>query len=200
MYSEKAAKREKPNIKKEVIEWILAIGAALILSFLLRTYFFSFACVYSESMEPTLYEKDKIYMYKFTYRPKRGDIVAFLPEFDKNTYIKRVIAIEGDRLYIDFCQGEVFLNNQLIEEKYLNGPTIIPEKYIKDLMDNGKYSKDTPLIIEKDYVFVMGDNRPKSFDSRGFGPISVKSIKGKAVFRIWPFDRFGSLYKRIEEK
>lgn len=144
-------------------------------------------------MEPTLIAGDKLYINKISKNISRGDIVVLLPEFDKRLYIKRVIATENDDIYIDFEKGEVYINDKLINEPYIKSLTFLSEKYIKNLMENGDYSKQNPIKVSQGHVFLMGDNRLKSYDSRGFGLVKTTDIKGKAIFRIWPAKKIGCI-------
>ncbi|MDR1392283.1 MAG: signal peptidase I [Clostridiales bacterium] len=188
-------KKEKSFWKKEFFEWIQAILFALAISFVLRSFVFTLVLVNGKSMEPTLHSNDKLYVNRFFYKPKRGDIIVFTPKIDsKHPYVKRVIAIEDDKIFMDFENGHIYINNKIIDEPYIKDLTTRSEKYTDDLIEKGKYSKDKPIIVGKDEVFAMGDNRSDSHDCRALGPISNRSIIGKAIFRMWPIDRIGFLY------
>lgn len=185
-------KKQPKSGKREIFEWLISILVAVIIAFFLKTFVFTVATISGESMEPTLFDNEKVYVHKFLYKPKKGDIVTFFPEFeDSKAYIKRVIATEGDKIFIDFAKGKVYLNGLALTEGYIEDPTTLSEKFTNDLMENSKFDLENPFLLEKNKVFVMGDNRSKSFDSRGFGPIDIDVIKGRAIFLLWPFSRLG---------
>ena len=140
-------------------------------------------------MEPTLQQSDRLYVNRFLYTPKKGDIIIFRPASDpKRPYVKRVIATEGDTVYIDFETGEVFVNVELKDEPYILEPTHRNGSYIMGLMEHGTYSKEKPITVEKGKIFVMGDNRNNSKDSREIGQVPKSEIIGHALFRFWPFN------------
>ncbi|WP_427339519.1 signal peptidase I [Caloranaerobacter sp. DY30410] len=172
--------------KKEILEWIKSIFYAVVIAIIIKTFIFNTTYVIGDSMYPTLHEGDRLFTNKLVYiigEPKRGDIVILkAPDKPNVDYIKRVVAVENDEIKIS--DGKVYVNGKMLDEYYLEG---------------SPYTHgDIDLKVPKGYVFVLGDNRKfgASKDSRYFGPVPVKSIKGKAVFRYYPFDdRFGSLYK-----
>ncbi len=180
--------------KKETMDWIQAIVIALVVSFLLKSFVLTLAEVKGESMEPTLQNEDRLYVNRFMYKPEKGDIIIFKPVTNpKKPYIKRVIATEGDTVYIDFETSEVYVNDELIDEPYINEDTELIGSYIKSLMTQGEYSRENPIVVEKDKLFVMGDNRNHSTDSREIGQVPVKDVIGHAIFRFWPLGSVGGL-------
>jgi signal peptidase I len=140
------------------------------------------------SMFATLDDNDYLIANKIDYRlhqPQRGDIVILRPPTDNSKdFIKRVIALPGERLLIR--DGVVYINGHKLDEPYL------PEAWT--VFNN--YGGDNGTVIPANEYFVMGDNRNKSQDSRSFGPISRDRIDGKAWFRIWPLDHFGNIYSQ----
>jgi len=179
---------QKNSIRKEVFEWLKSIAFAVIIAILIKTFLFNTTYVLGYSMYPTLHERDRLFTNKIIYKissPKRGDIVVLkAPDDPTKDYIKRVIGIEGDT--VEIIDGKVYVNG---------------EQYIEDYISEDAYTysyENSVWKVEKGYVFVLGDNRNKgaSKDSRYLGLIPIDSIKGKAVYRYFPFDsRFGSLYK-----
>ena len=187
-------KVQKIDYKKEFFEWVKAIVVALVIAFLLRNYVLTLAKVDGQSMEPTLQHADRLYVNKVAYTPEKGDVVIFEPASDPGRpYIKRVIATEGDTVYIDFSTGEVYVNDELIEEPYISQPTHLVGSYINFLAGMGEYSKENPIKIEPGYFWAMGDNRNASKDSREIGQIPVSELIGHAVFRFWPLDNMGTV-------
>lgn len=188
------------NQLKELFEWIKAIALAIIISVLVRAFIFEPVIVVGSSMENTLHSGDRLFIYKLGYYfspPERGDIVVLetanmerslldkipllnlLFSFSGNVdYIKRVVGLPGD--YIDIVDGSVFINNEKLDEPYAKGIT-----YAKGM--------DLPAHVPDNCYFVAGDNRENSRDSREIGFIPREKIKGKAVFRVWPFDSAGLL-------
>jgi signal peptidase I len=143
------------------------------------------------SMFATLDDNDYLIANKIDYRlhaPQRGDIIILRPPTSNSTdFIKRVIALPGEKLLIR--SGVVYINGHRLIEPYL------PEEWTQEnnYPTNGS---DGEVIPPNDY-FVMGDNRNRSQDSRFFGPISRDRIDGKAWFRIWPLDHFGNIYAQM---
>ncbi len=192
-------KVQKTDYKKEFFEWVKAIAVALVIAFLLRNYVLTLAKVDGQSMEPTLQHADRLYVNKVAYTPEKGDVVIFEPASDPGRpYIKRVIATEGDTVYIDFLTGDVFVNDVLLDEPYINEPTHLAGSYINFLATMGEYSKENPIEIEPGYFWAMGDNRNASKDSREIGQIPVSELIGHAVFRFWPLNNMGTVDFDIE--
>jgi signal peptidase I len=144
------------------------------------------------SMFATLDDNDYLIANKIDYRlhaPQRGDIVILRPPTNNSTdFIKRIIALPGERLLIR--DGVVYINGHKLDEPYL------PEEWTQDNSPPPWSSGDGAVIPVNEY-FVMGDNRNRSQDSRFFGPINRDRIDGKAWFRIWPLDTFGSIYDKM---
>ena len=136
----------------------------------------------SESMLPTLKVWDRVLINKLAYdldEPERGDIVLFQsPEGGEDPLIKRVVGLSGDT--IEVRQDRLFVNGEPQREPYVN------DEYRKL---QGPYG---PKTVPKDHVFVMGDNRGNSQDSRDFGPVPEENLIGEALLRFWPPGRAGS--------
>lgn len=147
---------------------------------MLKSYIFQIALVNQISMEPTLHEGQILIIAKVNYLfgdPKRGDIVVLKDEYENKFLIKRTIGLPGE--VIDIKNNKVYINGKELNPDYTEAPTL----------DNG-FEKST--VPEGSY-FVMGDNRLHSRDSRDktVGFVNRKDIVGKAVFRIWPFNKIG---------
>lgn len=170
------------NMKKEVISWIKLILSAFVIAFILRTYVFQIALVNQISMEPTLHEGQILLIAKVNYLfndPERGDIVVLKDELEDKYLIKRVIGLPDE--VVDIKNDRVYIDEKELNPDYTEALT----------QDNGFMKSKVP---EKKY-FVMGDNRPHSRDSRSdtVGFVNRTNIVGKAVFRIWPISKFGTL-------
>jgi signal peptidase I len=177
---------ERPSRKKRgggVVEYlvILLVSFALVFGFV-RPFVVEAFWIPSGSMIPTLQINDRVLVNKFIYRftePKPGDIVVFQSIEDKDKdLIKRVVAVAGDRVSVR--DGRLFVDGKPQKEPFTN----------KKLPDRSFLA---PVTVPADHVFVMGDNRANSSDSRVFGPLPKKNIEGEAFLRFWPLDRIGPL-------
>lgn len=206
----KVTPRRKRFFIKEIFEWIFVVGIAFIITLFIISNIGSLTQVKEQSMEPTFIENDRLIINKIGYilgNPKRGDIVILnkvnaekgllinmLNEFndikdniryrftgiiEKNNLIKRIVGIPGDK--IDIRDGEVFINGKLEEGYTFSGKTY------------GESRIKYPLQIPDGKVFVLGDNREYSLDSRALGLIDYTQLKGKVFLRIWPIKRIGIL-------
>jgi len=164
------------NLKQIAREALEIIVTAMVLAYLIQGFVVQSWIVDGPSMEPTVLDTERLFLNKFIYRlgsPKRGDIVVFhLPKRGDKDFIKRVIGLPGETLEVKL--GRVYINQQPIDEPYIR----------KDVLS--EYSK---IVVPQGHVFVMGDNRPNSHDSRAFGTVSINLIRGKAIFVYWPVDR-----------
>ncbi|WDV44558.1 signal peptidase I [Clostridiaceae bacterium M8S5] len=174
----------KREVKKEIKEWIRSIVVAVVVAFIIKMFLFDTTYVVGSSMFPTLHNKDRLFTNKIGYlltEPKQGDIVVIKAPDDPNKdYIKRVVGIEGDK--VEIIDGHVYVNGELYVENYTES----------DIRTEGSLE----IKVPDGEIFVLGDNRHMgaSKDSRYFGTVKVDAVKGKAVFRYFPFDgRFGVL-------
>jgi signal peptidase I len=177
---------EPPRSRTKVaLEWVLVIGGALLVAFLIKTFLFQAFYIPSESMEPTLVDRDRVIVNKLSYRlhdVNRGDLVVFdrppsEPPTEVDELIKRVIALPGET--IEARDGEIYIDGRLLSEPYLRTPA-----------SSGNFG---PVTVPDGHVFVMGDNRMNSRDSRVFGPIDQDLIVGRAFVRVWPLGRLAFL-------
>jgi signal peptidase I len=163
--------------------WIRDLLFAAAASVLIITFLYQPVRVEGTSMLPRLVDNDRLFINKFIYHFTQighGDVVVFqYPRDLQKSYIKRVIAVPGDRLLID--HGKVYVNGKLLNEPY------IPEQY--------RDTKSQELtVIPPDEYFVMGDHRSISSDSREFGPVKRELIYGKAAFVYWPTQDVGVVH------
>lgn len=194
------------NYKKiinEIKAIALTILGSIIIVAIVNTGVIASAKVQQESMENTLYNDEKLIVDKVSYNftaPKREDIIIFFDNEEKGNMfqegykylkemasisynidtrtrlVKRVIGIPGDE--VEIKDGQVYLNGNVLEEDYVKGETY-------------SNNNDFSIKVEEDTVFVLGDNREVSKDSRNFGLVKINQIEGRAVFRMSPFNRFG---------
>lgn len=167
-----------------VFDWTKSIVAIMFIMLFILTYFFRIVNVDGDSMKNTLINDEKLIVTSFMYTPTDGDIVVISHgQHLDEPIIKRVIATEGETLKIDFDKQKVYVNDKLIDEPYVSSEIVRGDSVIPEIIPEGK-------------VFVMGDNRAISNDSRynQVGLIDVKDVIGKAQFRILPVDKIGYLY------
>ena len=179
-------KAGKPLRGQNLMEWYEALISAALVLVLVFSFFFRIIQVDGESMVPTLDNGDKLIVWGAGYEPQRGDVVIVdsYTSYGK-PLVKRVIAKGNDTLDIDAQTGEVLLNGKVLDEPYLD-----------DFQRTDPMEFQGPITIPEGYVFVMGDNRLNSHDSRkrDISCVSEKDLMGKAVFRLWPFSHIGGLY------
>ncbi|WP_099203169.1 signal peptidase I [Miniphocaeibacter massiliensis] len=172
---------EEKNSKN--LNSIKTILVVLVLVILVKLFVIDFTLVDGKSMYPTLNHNDRLLVNKLSFFKndlEYGDIIIFESPIEENkNYIKRVIGKEGDS--IEIKDNKIYVNDKIVKEDYTstNGYT--------------KYSDISQWKIESGEIFVLGDNRPESNDSRTFGPISRDSIKGIAFFRFYPFNNIGGI-------
>ena len=200
--------KESFNLKKEVLEWIYTIVTALVVVIVIKGFIFDVVTVDGSSMEKTLSNRDMLIVTKLAYKPEQFDVIildsryadreeyyASLDEdynavekfFDyyfnlsenlkKRYYVKRIIALPGQT--VDIKDGKVLVDGKVLNEPYYEGTTPIIDATVK-----------YPLTVDEDCVFVMGDNRHHSTDSRAssLGQVPYDAIFGKAQLRFWPLN------------
>ena len=212
---------EENSKSKEIFEWIVCILIALIIVVLIKAFVGFPTVVSGASMDSTLKDKQRLWISRIGIEihkyPKRGDIITFeapsttyvtkasynpddvtaeykndskgigekikssIDIFGETSFIKRVIGLPGD--YVEIKNKSVYLNGQALEEKYLDAGTVTDsaEGFFLD------------VVVPDGYVYVLGDNREVSGDSRRFGCIPIDKIEGKAVFRFWPLNKLGKV-------
>ncbi len=175
----KQDKTKKIIILKEILAYIIVILTAVVLATLVRVFIFEPFIVPTPSMEPTLKVGDKVIINKMAYKfgsIERGDIVAFHSPIEEKDLVKRAVAIEGDEITLT-SEGEIYINGEKITESYLPaGQNILYNNLTVDLGE--------------DEIFVMGDNRNDSYDSRYFGDISENDVFGEFMIIYWPPSRW----------
>lgn len=205
---------------KDIIEWIICIIISIVLALLIKYFMITPTTVNQYSMSPTFENGDILllnrWMRTVNSEINRGDIITFeapsktkfvvdevdmknpraeynretngigqkflyyVLETSKESYIKRVIALPGEHIKITE-NGNVYINGTLLDEGYLSEGVVTKQNAFYD------------LIVPDGYLFVMGDNREYSMDSRSFGCIPIEKVEGRVICRIWPFNKFGSV-------
>lgn len=196
------------NLKKEIFEWFYTILIAVIIAITIKTFLFDFVVVDGPSMYPTLKHGDRLIVTKLNYEPERQDIIVLdsayknreryyndmgienglnkffsslsLPDgLKKKYYVKRIIGMPGDT--VDLIGNKVYVNGEALLEEYYPNYTFAYDPLVT-----------FPLTVSEDMVFVMGDNRPESKDSRSsqLGEVPMDAILGKCSVRIWPLNSF----------
>lgn len=168
-----------------IVEIVIIVAVAIGLATLVTHFVIQPYEIPSGSMENTIEVGDRVFSEKVSYAfndPQRGDIITFTDPSDPDrVLIKRVVATEGQT--VELINGLVYVDGEPLNEPYTQG------KPSEDLNSGITY----PYTVPEGYVWVMGDNRTNSADSRAFGAIPIDSITGRAIFTYWPFDRLGFL-------
>lgn len=180
--------KEKKQIRSDAVrhalfiafEWIAIISVILVVVAMAMTYIFRLVRVDGNSMEPSLFNNDRLLLSYSDTVYQTGDIIV-IDRYTEEPLIKRVIAVGGDDVTVEIRDSKIYINDQELTEDYSVNSSV-GEYYPKTEVPNG-------------YLFVLGDNRDESKDSRSedIGLISVNDVIGKATYRIWPPTRFGSV-------
>lgn len=173
---EKKQKRKK-TVGREILEWVLTLGMALVLALLIRSYIFEPVRVDGNSMLNTLKDGEYMIATKFDYlssdSPKRFDIaIVHYPGRGSTNFVKRIVGLPGETL--ELRHGELYINGEPVPQNFDHTPSI---------------SSFGPVTVPQGAYFVMGDNRDNSNDSRAVGPLTRDMIKGHVQYVAFPFDR-----------
>jgi signal peptidase I len=180
---ERRLEREKKKRRAGVAELVFTAFVAFVLVFgFVRPFVVEAYRIPTESMVPTLEVGDRVLASKFIYRifePERGDIVVFdSVNEDDQTLIKRVVGVAEDEIQVQ--GGVLYVNDEAQEEPYLNDADQFRSYY-------------GPTVVPEGHIFVMGDNRGNSADSRVFGPLPLENLKGEAFMRFWPVSKISTV-------
>ncbi len=175
-----------PSLKNELWEWLKAIIVAVVLVAIVQTFLVSPFVVSGSSMEPNFYDHQRMIVNKLIYKlhePRRGEVIVFL-NTDGRDFIKRIIGMPGDTIRV---QGDqVFINNLPLKEPYLE--EVVAMRHSNGEVWNIKDRSD--FVVPLGHVFVMGDNRSDSLDSRDLGAIDTARIVGRSDLIYWPLNQF----------
>ncbi|MBR0466013.1 MAG: signal peptidase I [Clostridia bacterium] len=195
---EKKEPDSSEKVKREILDWLRIFAMVIVVIVFIFTFVFKPATIEGSSMESTLFENQKVIITNLFYTPKYGDVVVISRNIENSfensasksnlPIIKRVIATEYQTVDIDFEKGIVYVDGVALDEPYVNTPT------------NLKYDIDFPVMVEKGCVFVLGDNRNVSLDSRSSqignnGMVDTRYILGRVICRVFPLNEFGPLEK-----
>jgi signal peptidase I len=173
-------KAEPPASWRAILEIVQALALAVVISVVLNLFVVQVTEVRQRSMEPTLLQNDRVLVSKVDYRvgaPAPCEIVVFNPPTDSAIpYVKRVIAIAGEK--VDLRDGKVLVNGKARDCAEAQGTSTPQAPRIT-----------YPFTVPANNIWVMGDNRQASSDSRSFGPVPIENVIGKVLVRFWPFDR-----------
>ncbi len=209
------SKKTPKSIGREIFEWVYCFVIAILIAFLIKAFLFDVVRVDGQSMYPTLHHNDRLIVTKLGYEPEQGDIVILdanyrdreayyaalanaqgkdelsffgefkerfsLPkEYKKLYYVKRIIATEGQT--VDIKNGKVYVDGEILDEPYIDCETYPTDSAVV-----------YPFTVSEDCVFVMGDNRSNSQDSRAsaVGEVMEEALLGKSQFRFFPFNAIG---------
>lgn len=181
--SQVVQEENKTSLKEDIFDWIESTAISIFAVVLIFTFIFRSINISGSSMNPTLFNEEKVITTKLFYTPDNGDIIVAYSHGLEKTIVKRVIAKENQEVDIDFEKGEVYVDGELQDEPYVAEPTHTFE------------GVEFPVTVPEGCVFVMGDNRNGSTDSRStiVGFIDERDIIGKVIFRFYPFNKIGIL-------
>jgi len=189
---------ERTGKKKFIKEYVEPIVVAVLIALFIRTFVVQAFKIPSSSMEPTLLVGDHLLVNKFIYgikvpftdlkflrwkNPRRGDIIVFIyPKDPSKDFIKRVIGVDGDK--VEIVQNKIYVNNKIIEDPW--GHYSDKGAWTKYVQPMERYG---PVVVSKDSLFVLGDNRDNSQDSRFWGFVNMNAVKGKALVIYFSWDQ-----------
>ena len=186
--------RPKKSFLGNVFEWLDVVVTSIAVVVIIFSFVFRIVAIEGSSMNNTLFDGERIIISNMFYEPSRGDIVVISRNTENSSkggnhaepIIKRIIAVEGDKVDIDFQNGIVYVNDEPLKEDYTKEPTYSSSDVL------------FPLIVKENCVFVLGDNRNDSLDSRSSeigenGQVNKKYILGHAVMRVFPVNKLGGI-------
>ena len=187
--------KSKESLKAFVFDWLEVLVHAIIAVVICFSFLFRIATIDGDSMKDTLHNGERVIISNLFYTPEVGDIVVISRNAENSIYtatsqntpiIKRIIATEGQTVDIDFEAGIVYVDGIALDEPYTRTPT------------NVKHDVEFPVTVDEGCVFVLGDNRNDSMDSRwstigNYGMVDTRYVLGHAVYRVFPFDKIGKI-------
>ena len=168
--AENTEKNGGKSVKREILEWVFSIAIAVLIALVIRQFIFTVVRVEGSSMLPTLTDNDRLIVWRLGYKPEANDVIVLHQE-DHLPYIKRVIATEGQTVDINFNTHKVYVDGKLLDEPFIYQPT------------SQRGDVQFPVTVDEDCVFVLGDNRNNSSDSRfsDVGMVHKSDILGRLL-------------------
>ena len=176
--------RSKSEGTSELYDWMQSLVSALLVCVLVFAFLVRIIGIIGSSMEPSFSNGDSVVISNLFYTPKQGDIIVLRKlAFQEEPIIKRIIAVEGQTVDIDFEKGIVYVDDQPLSELYVADLTLTPIDF------------DGKITVPNNCIFVMGDNRNNSTDSRSsqIGCVDVRYVMGKVLLRLLPINEFGTV-------
>jgi signal peptidase I len=182
-------------MRKELWDWVKTFAVAFVVVVVIRLFLFDNYVVLGESMEPNFHNKERVIVNKVIYdirKPQRGEVIVLHAPSGED-YIKRVIGLPGEKIRV--TGDQVFIDDKVITEGY------IAEEIRRAKEQGSQYNRDNypvgdaEVTVPEGHVFVLGDNRPRSSDSRAIGFISFEEIVGRAEVIYWPLQDFNLVGK-----
>lgn len=182
-------KEDSAGFAGDLFTWLQALTFALVVIMVVFTFLGRIIGVDGHSMEPTLLNREMLLLQCAGYEPQQGDVVVLHKSFTTTSepIVKRVIATGGQSVHIDYSSSTVYVDGEPLDEPYLGEPMVQPGSYTM---------QGTDWDVPEGSVFVMGDNRNNSSDSRedSLGPVDTRYVLGRAVLVIFPFSHIGSIH------
>lgn len=202
MEEEKMKNKVQSSLTDDITDVLESIIFSIFIVLLVFTYLFRLSDVSGPSMEPTLKEKDRVVISSLFYTPEQNDIVIVDSKNLDKLIVKRIIALEGQSVNIDFNEGIVYVDGKPVDEQLYvpsedgSEPELQADHFVNTLTtsDMGAFSS-YPVTVPENCVFVLGDNRNRSKDSKHseLGFVPEDEIVGRVIFRIAPFSKFGTV-------
>lgn len=171
------------EILKEILAWLKTIAIALLIAFFIKFFIIDLTRISGSSMENTLFTDDLVVIEKIstniTHKYKRGDVIIFHSPTEDKLYVKRIVGLPGEE--VELIDGKFYINENELDEPYYTTGSFTESK------------DENYWFLTDDEYFMVGDNRPKSNDSRKFGPVQERNFVGRAFFRIFPFNEMKKL-------
>jgi signal peptidase I len=190
---------DRPRPGRSIVEWVVVVAGAVLVALVIKTFVVQAFYIPSESMEPTLLKNDRVLVNKVSYRlhgVNRGDVIVFEHSAveggtEIKDLIKRVVGLPGEQ--IAFEQDHVLIDGQALSEPYLPAGTATKPAPRELAFGERQCTRAEPCTVPPASVWVMGDNRTNSQDSRYIGPVAQDVIVGRSFVIVWPFNRLGGL-------
>jgi len=183
-----APEEENGSIKQDIYYWTQALVVVMVCLILAVTLLGRVIRVEGTSMVPTLHENDLLLLQSLGYTPRQGDVVVLHKDFStvENPIVKRVIAVGGQHVRVDYAEGKVYVDGVALDEPYINGPMLDPGR--ADL-------SNVEMTVPEGSIYVLGDNRNNSSDSRHveLSAVDNRYVLGRVLWVMFPFKNFGTV-------